>query len=185
MNTPIIYTKVEDSSGRTLLEGKSQTTKVLDEGVAWIMTDVLKSVVTDGIAKPAKVDGIEVGGKTGTTDDRFDIWFNGFTPSYSVALWIGTDDNVQMDSASEKAAALWSKIVSKIDRAKEGKYKKMPDNVFRAWNGEYYTNGTAPPEPPPEPEPEEEEEPAPVDPNALLPIDPNALIPAPEAPPAG
>ena len=158
VNSPIIYTKVEDSSGRTLLEGKSQTTKVLDEGVAWIMTDVLQSVVSRGIAKPAAVDGIKVGGKTGTTDDRFDIWFNGFTPSYSIALWIGTDDNVQMDSASEKAAALWSKVVSKIDRAKEGKYKSMPDNVFRAWNGEYYTNGTAPPEPPPEPDPEEEKE---------------------------
>ena len=158
VNTPIIYTKVEDGSGRTLLEGKSQTTKVLDPGVAWIMTDVLQSVVSKGIAKPAAVKGIKVGGKTGTTDDRFDIWFNGFTPTYSVALWIGTDDNVQMDSASEKAAALWSKVVSKIERAKEGKYKKMPDNVFRAWNGEYYTNGTAPPEPPPKPEPKEEKE---------------------------
>ena len=157
VNTPICYTKVEDSSGRTLLEGKSQTTKVLDEGVAWIMVDVLKSVVTNGIARDAKVDGIDVGGKTGTTDDRFDIWFNGFTPTYSIALWIGTDDNVQMDSASEKAAQLWSKIVGKIDRAKDGEYKSMPDNVFRAWNGEYYTDGTAPPEPEPEPEEEEEE----------------------------
>ena len=188
VNTPICYTKVEDSSGRTLLESRSETTRVLDEGVAWIMVDVLQSVVTDGIAKNAKVDGIKVGGKTGTTDDRYDIWFNGFTPTYSVALWIGTDDNVQMDSASEKAAALWSKIVGKIDRAKEGKYKKMPDNVFRAWNGEYYTDGTAPPEPPPEPEPEEEKEgeaPA-ADPNAPAPAPAPAAppAPAPEAPPA-
>jgi penicillin-binding protein 1A len=158
VNTPICYTKVEDSSGRTLLEGKSQTTRVLDEGVAWIMVDVLKSVVTKGIAQDAKVDGIEVGGKTGTTDDRYDIWFNGFTPTYSIALWIGTDDNVQMDSLSDKAAKLWSNIVSRMDGAKGGKYKSMPDNVFRAWNGEYYTDGTAPPEPEPEPEEEEEDE---------------------------
>ena len=155
-NSPIIYTKVEDSSGRTLLESKSETVKVLDEGVAWIMVDVLKSVVTRGIAKDAAVDGIQVGGKTGTTDDRYDIWFNGFTPSYAVALWIGTDDNVQMDSASEKAAALWSKVVSRIDRAKEGSYKSIPQNVIRAWDGEYYTRGTEPEEP--EPEPEEDEE---------------------------
>ena len=189
VNTPICYTKVEDSSGRTLLEGKSQTTKVLDEGVAWIMVDVLKSVVTKGIARDAKVDGIDVGGKTGTTDDRFDIWFNGFTPTYSIALWIGTDDNVQMDSSSEKAAQLWSKIVGKIDRAKEGKYKSMPDNVFRAWNGEYYTDGTAPPEPEPEPEEEAtpEGDPAAVvpDPNAAVPAPAPAPAPAPEAAPAG
>ena len=151
-NTPICYTKVEDSSGRTLLEAKSEEVKVLDPGVAWIMTDVLKSVVTKGIAGDAKVKGIEVGGKTGTTDDRYDIWFNGFTPSYSVALWIGTDDNVRMDAMSDKAAKLWSNVVSRIDRAKEGSYKKMPDNVVRGWDGEYYTRGTVPPEPEPEPE---------------------------------
>ena len=157
VNTPICYTKVEDSSGRTLLESKSETTRVLDEGVAWIMVDVLKSVVTKGIAGDARVDGIEVGGKTGTTNDKYDIWFNGFTPSYSIALWIGTDDNVPMDSLSDKAAKLWSNIVSRMDRAKEGEYRSRPDNVFRAWDGEYYTIGTAPPEPEPEPEEEEEE----------------------------
>ncbi len=153
-NTTICYTKVEDSGGRTLLESKSETVKVLDPGVAWIMTDVLQSVVSRGIAGDAEVDGIEVGGKTGTTDDRYDIWFNGFTPNISVALWIGTDKNVAMDSSSEKAAALWSKVVSRVDIADEGEYPDMPDNVFRAWNGEYYTTGTAP-EKPPEPDPEE------------------------------
>jgi hypothetical protein len=62
-----------------------------------------------------------------------------------------------MDSLSDKAAKLWSNIVSRMDRAKEGEYRSRPDNVFRAWDGEYYTIGTAPPEPEPEPEEEEEE----------------------------
>ena len=153
-NTTICYTKVEDSGGRTLLESHSETVKVLDPGVAWIMTNVLQSVVSDGIAGAASVDGMKVGGKTGTTDDRYDIWFNGFTPAISVALWIGTDKNVAMDSSSEKAAALWSDIVSRVDIADNGEYPEMPDNVFRAWDGEYYTTGTAP-EKPPEPDPEE------------------------------
>ena len=191
-NTPICYTRVEDNNGRTLLEAKSEEFKVLNPGVAWIMTDVLQSVVTDGIGSPAAVKGIKVGGKTGTTDSRYDIWFDGFTPSYSVALWIGTDDNVQMDSYSDKAAALWSKIVSKIDRAKEGEYKDRPDNVFRAWDGNWYTEGTAPPEPEPEPEPEEVLPGIlPIDPNnpgAVLPIDPSApvvpIVPVPTPTPA-
>ena len=42
--------------------------KVLDEGVAWIMTDLLKSVVSRGIAGNAAISGVEVGGKTGTTN---------------------------------------------------------------------------------------------------------------------
>ena len=53
-NSGICYTKVTDSDGKVLLEGKSEETKVLDEGVALIMTDVLQSVVSDGIARRAR-----------------------------------------------------------------------------------------------------------------------------------
>ena len=142
-NSGICYTKVEDRDGKTILEGKSETTKVLDEGVAWIMTDVLKSVVSKGIAKNAAVSGEEVGGKTGTTNDQYDIWFDGFTPKCAAALWIGTDDNVEMDSMSYVAAAMWSKIIGKVKIAKGGKYKAMPSDVIKV-NGEYYTKGTEP-----------------------------------------
>ena len=144
-NTPICYTKVEDSEGNVILKGKSKEVRVMNEGVAWIMTNVLQSVVSGGIAYPAAVYGVRVGGKTGTTDDRYDIWFDGFTPSYSASLWIGTDDNVQMTSGSEAASAMWSRIISKMDRAKEGYYKAMPWNITIR-NGEYFTDGTAPPE---------------------------------------
>lgn len=140
-NTPICYTRVEDSNGNVILEGKSETVKVMDEGVAWIMTDVLKSVVSRGIAGNARVSGVDVGGKTGTTDDRYDIWFDGFTPELSAALWIGTDENVRMDSASDVAARTWSKIMGQLSRSKQGSYKSMPSNVVKK-NGEYYTSGT-------------------------------------------
>ena len=155
-NTTICYTKVEDSGGRTLLESKSETVKVLDEGVAWIMNRVLQSVITQGIAKDAAIDGVDAGGKTGTTDNRNDIWFCGFVPNVSAALWIGTDDNAKLDSYGVKAAALWGDIMEDIDITYGGDYPERPDNVFRAWDGEYYTDGTAP-EKPPEPEPEEDE----------------------------
>ena len=156
-NTTICYTKVEDSGGRTLLEGKSETVKVLDPGVAWLMNRVLQSVITQGIATDAAISGVDAGGKTGTTDNRNDIWFCGYVPHISAALWIGTDDNVKLDSYGVKAAALWGDIMSDIDITYGGEYPDRPDNVFRAWNGEYYTEGTAP-EKPPEPEPEETKE---------------------------
>ena len=84
------YTKVTTRTGDLLLEPETEETKALDAGVAWIMRDVLLSVVSQGIGSPAAVSGVSVGGKTGTTDDRYDIWFCGFTPTYSAALWIGT-----------------------------------------------------------------------------------------------
>ena len=141
VNTPICYTKILDRNGKVLLEGKSEQTEALNEGVAWIMTDVLKGVVSRGIAYAAAISGTEVGGKTGTTNDQYDIWFDGFTPSYAAALWIGTDNNIEMSSMSYAATVLWSTIMDQIPRAKEGEYKEMPDNVVVKY-GEYYTEGT-------------------------------------------
>lgn len=148
-NSGICYTKVTDSDGKVLLEGKSEETRVLNKGVAYIMTDVLQTVVSDGIAGDAAISGERVGGKTGTTDETWDIWFDGFTPKYAAALWIGTDNNVELNTTSATAARLWSKVMSNVKRAKGGEYKSRPDNVI-VKNGEYYTKGTQPPDPPPE-----------------------------------
>ena len=154
-NSGICYTKVTDSNGRVLLEGKSEETRVLNEGVAYIMTDVLETVVSDGIAYDAAISGERVGGKTGTTDETWDIWFDGFTPKYAAALWIGTDNNVELNSTSATAARLWGKIMGQVKRAKGGEYKSRPDNVI-VKNGEYYTTGTQPPDPPPAPKKDKE-----------------------------
>ena len=140
-NTPVCYTKVEDSEGNVILEGTTEEIKVMDKGVAWIMTDMLKSVVSRGIAGSAYVSGTQVGGKTGTTNDRYDIWFDGFTPKYSAALWIGADKNHQLSSGSDAAARLWSRIMSQIPGVTDGEYSSMPSNVVLV-NGEYYTRGT-------------------------------------------
>ena len=95
----ICYTKVKDGSGKTLLtKSDADTTRVLDKGVAWIMTDLLKGVVAGGTGTSASISGVTVGGKTGTTSDEYDIWFDGFTPSYSASLWIGNDVNIQLSS---------------------------------------------------------------------------------------
>ena len=171
-NSGICYTKVTDSEGKVLLEGESTETRVLDEGVAFIMTDVLQSVVSNGIATDAAVDGEHVGGKTGTTDDTWDIWFDGFTANYAAALWIGTDDNVALNTTSMTAAKLWSKIMSNVDRAKGGEYRSRPDNVIIK-NGEYFTTGTQPPDPPPE-EKKEDKDKDKADHSSTQEPDPNA-----------
>ena len=141
VNTPICYTKVVDKNGKVVLEGKSEQSEALNEGVAWIMQEVLKSVVTKGIAYPAAVKNVQSGGKTGTTNDQYDIWFDGFTPTYAAALWIGTDNNIKMSTMSGPAAALWGKIMSQIPKACTGTYAEKPANVVYK-NGCYFTTGT-------------------------------------------
>lgn len=137
----IAYTKVTDRNGKVLLTSKSESSKVLDKGVAFVMTDMLKSVISQGIGSPAGISGVQAGGKTGTTSSEYDIWFDGFTPSYAAALWIGNDVNMQLTSMSGPAAALWGKIMNQIPKAKKGHYKSQPSDVTHV-NGEYYTKGT-------------------------------------------
>lgn len=137
----VCYTKVTDADGDVILEKTPEKEAVMDKGVAWIMTDVLKSVVSKGIAGSANISGTQVGGKTGTTNDAYDIWFCGFTPVYSAALWIGTDENIEMNTTSDTAARLFSVIMSQVAGAADGEYVQQPDNVI-TYKGEYFTEGT-------------------------------------------
>jgi len=139
---PIAYTKVVDSHGETIFEKKTEGKQVYDEGVAWIMTDILRTTVSRGIAGSASIYSQPVGGKTGTTDDNCDAWFCGFTPQYSAALWMGTDVKIAMTSGSGRSAAFWSEIMSRVcsDIPRES-FKERPANVISV-GGEYYTDGT-------------------------------------------
>ena len=106
------------------------------------MTDILRTVVTNGIATSASIGVQPVGGKTGTTNDNFDIWFCGFTPQYSAALWMGTDVNIELSSGSGTTAAFWSSVMRRVcaDLPYESFFEK-PSNVVSV-GGEYYTDGT-------------------------------------------
>ncbi len=153
------YRKVTDRNGDVLLKPKKTTTEVLDAGVAWIMRNILQTVVSEGIGNYAAVAGANVGGKTGTTSDSYDIWFDGFTARYSAALWIGNDVNLKLSSMSPAAATLWGRIISQCKKAYRGTYSPMPENVVTAnidlstgllsegkghSRTEYFTKGTQP-----------------------------------------
>lgn len=141
-NEPISYTKVLDSKDEVLFEKKSEGKQVYNEGVAWIMTDILRTTVTKGIAGSAAISSQPVGGKTGTTSDNFDIWFCGFTPQYSAAVWMGNDINMELNSGSGETARMFSSVMGRIcaDIPRES-FKSRPSNV-EVVNGEYYVKGT-------------------------------------------
>lgn len=137
---PQMYTKVLDSRGDVLLEGVTREERVYDEGVAFIMTDILQGVVTRGTGTNARIGTQPVGGKTGTTSDQYDIWFAGFTPEYSMALWEGNDVNIALTSMSSAAASFWGKIMGRVC-TQSASFRPKPDNVVQI-KGEYYVDGT-------------------------------------------
>jgi penicillin-binding protein 1A len=142
---PICYTKITNKNDEILIQKTSKKEQVIDKGVAFIMTDILRTTVTNGIAGRAATGNQPVGGKTGTTTDNYDAWFCGFTPQYSAALWIGNDVNIELSLGSSSAARLWSKIMHDVCAGMSGSFPSAPSNVIRSdvsGTSEYYIDGT-------------------------------------------
>ena len=81
---PTFYSKVEDADGKIVLEPKQTTERVCSEDTAYIVKDILTSVVTGsqgygGTASYCKISGMDVADKTGTTNGDVDRWLCGFT----------------------------------------------------------------------------------------------------------
>lgn len=115
---PIAYTKVTNSKGETILENVPETRVVVSPEVASLMKDILKTTVNPGLSYRAKLPtemGIEVAGKTGTTQANGDFWFIGFSPYYVGGIWVG-NDNIQMKLSGDSGAnaRLWSAIMTPI-----------------------------------------------------------------------
>lgn len=137
---PLMYSKVVDADGQEILTGDTEEKRIYDEGVAFIMTDLLQGVVRRGTGRNAAIGTQPVGGKTGTTSDQFDVWFCGFTPDTTAALWSGCDANLALTSSSSAAASFWSSIMRRVC-TDSASFDPMPDNVQKI-RGEYYVNGT-------------------------------------------
>ncbi len=89
------------------------------------MTDV----VTQGTGTNTAIANQPVSGKTGTTSDNKDLWFCGFTPYYTAAIWCGYDDNTEMNFTHTFKDIIWSKIMTRVHENLETKEFTMPTSV--------------------------------------------------------
>ena len=89
---PCAITKIEDRNGNVVYEHQDNPTRAVSTSVAYAVTQVLEGVCTNGTASVVssnKTFDQPVAGKTGTTEDARDLWFVGYTPQVSVAVWTG------------------------------------------------------------------------------------------------
>ena len=132
---PTFYTKVEDLDGNVILEAKQETRRVMSEGNAYILSDILTSPVTGGTARMCAMSGMDVAAKTGTTNENKDRWLCGFTPYYTAATWFGYDtpERVAMYNLPDNPAmVIWSAIMDDIHEDLDGKRFEEPDNIVSA-----------------------------------------------------
>ena len=88
--------------------------QVVDPQSVAMLNTMLRQVVTGGTGRRANLDGFQVAGKTGTTNDYHDAWFVGFTGNYVCAVWYGNDDYASMNemTGGTLPAATWHEIMS-------------------------------------------------------------------------
>lgn len=86
--TPYAVLEVKDADGKVLQSAKPAGTKAVDPAVAYLTTDILKGVITNGTGKSAAI-GRPAAGKTGTTQEYRDAWFCGYTPDLAASVWVG------------------------------------------------------------------------------------------------
>ena len=133
---PTFYTKVEDLDGNVILEAKQETRRVMSEGNAYILSDILTSPVTGGTAWMCSISGMDVAAKTGTTTSYKDRWLCGFTPYYTAATWFGYHypEVVSMPNLPDPNAAMviWSAVMDDIHEDLDGKRFEKPDNIVSA-----------------------------------------------------
>ena len=131
---PTLYTTVLDKNGNVILDKSSNRSKqIIRDTTAWLLTDAMRDVVNEGTGTTARVQGMDVAGKTGTTTDSMDVWFSGYTPYYTGSIWIGFDENNAKLSTAEESAhtKIWSKIMTAIHADLENKeIMEKPDNII-------------------------------------------------------
>jgi len=148
MIEPRLISKVVSKDGIVIYEAKNQEiANFTKPEQAYLMTDILRDVVIRGTGRNAQVAGVEVVGKTGTTNKNVDAWFCGYSPAQEVIVWIGRDNNRPIGrgaTGGAMAAPAFAYFFKKLYKLYPNLPRKfeVPDGVYNSRDGvisELYT----------------------------------------------
>lgn len=143
--TPIV--RIIDRDGETISDKSkgSEGKQVLEPSTAYAVTQVLEGVIDKsfGTATDARLtSGQTAAGKTGTTDDWHDLWFVGYTPQFSCAVWTGDRSNQAELYTSPWNQLIWKDLMSKcLEGSSLEQFEQAPAPVYNsAYKGSYGSN---------------------------------------------
>ncbi|MCL4374413.1 PBP1A family penicillin-binding protein [Patescibacteria group bacterium] len=150
------YLKIVDPVSNTQWENRATGVKVIDDGVSYIISDILSDNFARrfefGPNSALEIPGYKVAVKTGTTDDKKDNWTIGYTPDFLVVVWVGNNDNTPMNqylaSGVTGAAPVWNRVMSFLLKQygnNNGWFAKPSDVVEKPCyfgKNEYFIAGT-------------------------------------------
>ena len=114
---PTCVTSIVDSDNNIIYTSSQKDAVIYSENAARTMTDVMTGVMTEGTGRKAKLDnGMPSAGKTGTTNDKKDGWFCGFTRYYTTCVWVGCDmpETINGLTGSSYPAEIWKTYMDQI-----------------------------------------------------------------------
>ena len=118
---PVAITKIVDCNGQVVEENSTEEQRVVDPKYAYVITNMLESVMSGGTGGGASI-GRPAAGKTGTTDESKDAWFVGYTPDLVAAVWMGDDYGIEtLDgiTGGTVPAVIWRDFMSQALNAME------------------------------------------------------------------
>ncbi len=128
-----IIVRVTDTTGNVLLDNTPRPKLILDPWATASLTSVLQGVINGGTGKSAQI-GRPAAGKTGTTSSERDVWFVGYTPQLSTAVWIGNDNNRPLGGGATGggfAAPIWRNFMLQALKNEPVRYFPAPSKFNR------------------------------------------------------
>ncbi len=113
---PYFYSQVVDINGNVIIEHGKDEDRILSEDTVEEMHRMLNAVANRGTGYNASVDYVVCAGKTGTTSNDYDLWFVGYTPNYTAAVWTGYDQNKTMrNEYPNPSAQTWHNVMDSLE----------------------------------------------------------------------
>lgn len=144
-NKPHAIKKIVLSDGETSMDMEPKSETAMKESTAYMISDMLKDVLSKGTGTSAAVPGVPAAGKTGTTNfdqaaqNKYsypkgaarDAWFAGYSTDYSIAVWTGYDNLKNYLSSSEQKISqrMFSKLMAHVSEGKNTSDFKKPSSV--------------------------------------------------------
>jgi penicillin-binding protein 1A len=115
---PIFITRVTDEDGRPIdfTDTRPRFLRVITPALAYVMTDMLKSVIERGTGRAALAIGSPLAGKTGTTNESRDAWFIGYSPDLLAGVWVGHDSKKALgdkETGGRAALPIWMEFMKR------------------------------------------------------------------------
>ena len=126
--------EIRDSSDRTIIDNSRNTKFVIEARTAYYINSLLTNAVTatNGTsARDARLTGQVAAGKTGTTNDRYNLWFSGYTPYYTASVWTGypNDEEISNSVGLNPSVILWRKVMEIVHEGLEYRDYDVPGEL--------------------------------------------------------